>query len=125
MRHRDTRRPRRRKFLWTLAWPWIAAVMLAVGYVVFTTFPGLLPTVDVVNDPDRMPTRAERVDQLVERHDCWVDRAPADMRGEFPGHAVVTTASGRTVYSARHVDRALHHVFHDEYPDLTVHAFCR
>lgn len=73
--------------------------------------------------------RATSAAALVDAHDCWTGAAdmPADMRGQFPGHVVVTPASsGRTTYSADLVGPALDNVFDDDpSPAMTVHAFCR
>lgn len=70
-------------------------------------------------DVQEQPSRAE---VLIERHDCWTSDAPADMRGELPGHAVVTVG-GRVRYTDS--TAALEHVFHSEHPQMVVHGFCR
>lgn len=68
-----------------------------------------------------------RVQALVERHDCWVGKAPADMEGQIPGHAVVTyTGDPGPVYEGGlTVDLALRQVFEGKEQGLEVHAFCR
>ena len=68
------------------------------------------------------PTAAQR---LLDRHDCWSDRAPADMAGRLPGHVVVSSGAGAPHYSARMVGPALDHVFRGKHPAMTVHGFCR
>lgn len=52
------------------------------------------PTGDPIPAPDvathvssRPHPQADRLDRLVERHECWTGAAPADV---IPGHAVVT-----------------------------------
>jgi hypothetical protein len=63
---------------------------------------------------------------LIESHDCWSERAPADMRDRLPGHVVVTTRSGRTVYGGpRLVGKALDQQFAHKPAGLTVWGFCR
>lgn len=66
---------------------------------------------------------------LAEAHDCWTgsDDVPADLRGQLPGHVVVTRAgSERPTYSAALVGPALDHVFGTAADTaMTVHAFCR
>jgi hypothetical protein len=63
---------------------------------------------------------------LLDRHACWTDRAPADMRGRLPGHVVVSTRSGRTVYGGtRLVGMALDQQFAHKPAGLTVWGFCR
>jgi hypothetical protein len=66
---------------------------------------------------------------LVDVHDCWTgsDDIPADMRGELPGHVVVTSAgTERPAYSAAMVGPALDQVFGAAADTgLVVHAFCR
>ena len=63
---------------------------------------------------------------LLDEHGCWRDQAPADMRGKLPGHVVVSTRSGRTVYGgARLVGKALEQQFGHKPSGLTVWGFCR
>lgn len=62
-------------------------------------------------------------DVLASTHDCW--RAGEPAKAAWPGHVVVTTEDGHTVYSAKYVHQALEQVFHGRYPNLVVHAFCR
>ena len=73
---------------------------------------------------DRPPAPGSPRD-LIDRHACWTDEAPADMEGRFPGHVVVTRPDQRTVYSARLVGPSLEQVFDGADHDLRVHAFCR
>jgi len=61
---------------------------------------------------------------LSKAHGCWSGEAPADMKGKFPGHVVVTY-QGQTVYSATLVGPAMDHTFKNEYPGMVVHAWCR
>ena len=77
--------------------------------------------------PSRTTTPAEaRSQQLIEAHGCWRQQAPADMRGKLPGHVVVTTRVGRTVYGGRRlVGHALDQQFAHQPAGLTVWAFCR
>jgi hypothetical protein len=67
------------------------------------------------------------ITRLVERHDCWAGDAPADMRGKFPGHVVVTRAGqARPTYGgARLVGLSLEQIFDGADHGLEVHAFCR
>jgi hypothetical protein len=63
---------------------------------------------------------------LLHAHDCWREKAPADMRGQVPGHVVVTTRSGRTVYGGpRLAGKALEQQFGHKRAGLTVWGFCR
>jgi hypothetical protein len=65
-------------------------------------------------------------DDLLHRHDCWRQDPPRDMRHQLPGHVVVTTRSGRTVYGGtRLVGRALDQELADKPAGLTVWGFCR
>ena len=74
------------------------------------------PTVEAVVTPDH----------LLDKHGCWSDQAPADMRGKLPGHVVVSTRSGRTVYGGtRLVGMALDQQFAHKPAGLTVWGFCR
>ena len=66
-----------------------------------------------------------RADRLAEKYDCWTHDAPADMTGKRPGHVVVSTATGRAVYSAALVGRALDQAVGGHDRGLLVHAFCR
>lgn len=74
-----------------------------------------------------------RTAALVEQHHCWSTAAdtPPDMRGEIPGHVVVTTvvSAPDAVYSADLVAAALDQVVRPGMTtpgaDLVVHAFCR
>jgi hypothetical protein len=48
------------------------------------------------------------------------------MRGQVPGHVVVTTRSGRAVYGGpRLTAKALEHQFGHKRAGLTVWGFCR
>ena len=77
------------------------------------------------SSPASEPT-ASRAEQLVEVHGCWTGPAPSDMRYEVPGHVVVTTRAGRTVYGGpRLVRKALDQVFAHTRNGLVIHAFCR
>lgn len=78
-------------------------------------------------DGEDAPVKYEQTppERLVEQNDCWSGRAPRDMEGKRPGHAVVTDAKGRTSYSAEKVGPALAHVFEGKHEGLIVHAFCR
>ena len=75
--------------------------------------------------PYHDPSAGYVADELA-AHDCWTGEAPADMRGEIPGHVVVTVAgSDRPEYRGRHMtSKALKQIF-DERLGLTVHGFCR
>ena len=103
-------------FLRTLALPIGFVVTLAVG----------LAGVDAPGLPaETVGSHASAAQRLLDRHDCWSDRAPADMAGRLPGHVVVSSGAGAPHYSARMVGAALDHVFHGKHPGLTVHGFCR
>ncbi|GAB3988956.1 hypothetical protein GCM10028771_02810 [Nocardioides marmoraquaticus] len=70
------------------------------------------------------PVMAEAL-RLVEYYGCWTGDAPADMRGEVPGHVVVIDA-GEAVYGGdRLVGLALRQVFDGEDHGLVVAGFCR
>ncbi len=67
-----------------------------------------------------------RVEHLLDVHDCWSGAAPAEMRHRIPGHVVVTTRRGRTVYGdPRLVGKALDQEFAHKRAGLTIHGFCR
>jgi len=111
----------------------------ALGYctVVLAVGMGLISQVAVneapLDSPDASLTIEQRsardVRALFTAHDCWTgqDDMPVDMRGEYPGHVIVTRASAvQPVYSHALVGRALDQVFgSDSDSQLTVHAFCR
>lgn len=117
----------------------VAGVAAGHGVVRLAIDAGLAPEMTVhdtsLGSPshDTMLTREQRhaqeVRALVDVHDCWTgsDDVPADLRGRYPGHVVVTvTRASRPTYSAALVGAALDHVFGtDAGPDMTVHAFCR
>lgn len=98
---------------------------LAVGAGVMTVWgPASVLELDRADLPtDRAPSG--RPLRLAAAHDCWTGAAPADMKGRIPGHVVVTTPGGRTVYSARLVGPALEQTFDGQGAGLVVHAFCR
>lgn len=100
----------------------VALAALAAGIAVTGTVAAL--TAEQSDDtPTPAPSKAE---VLIDRHDCWSGPAPADMEGELPGHVVVTTSAGETVYAgSRRVGQALEQVFEGADHGLTVHAFCR
>lgn len=101
----------------------IAKVVIVGGLLAGMQFTSMQSVVvaDPGNDFDRGPTTVET---LIAAHDCWTGSAPADV--EIPGHVVVTTPAGDTVYAgARRVGQALEQVFDGAGHGLTVHAFCR
>ena len=72
---------------------------------------------------DPPPPAPSRVEQLVDRYDCWTSDAT---NPPFPGHVVVTLPDGRVVYGgARRTGQALDQLFGGADHNLTVHAFCR
>ena len=81
---------------------------------------------DLGTSPSTPPTAETRALDLYNAHDCWRDKAPADMRGRVPGHVVVTRRNGRTVYGGpRLVSRALDQQFANKPAGLKIWAFCR
>lgn len=121
----------------------IAALSIAAGgalgfaCVTIAVETGLVPdlTINTYSSPsagspvtDSVPV-ADEGRELAKAHKCWTgsDDIPADMRGEYPGHVVVTRAnSEHPTYSAAMVGPALDEVFGTTAgTGLTVHAFCR
>src|SRR3954451_22189640 len=88
------------------------AVVAAWG-VRLSTSGGLYAHDDDVHYPSSPAAEAAPTPgHLLEAHACWTGHAPADMRNRLPGHVVVTTRSGRTVYGGpRLVGRALDQQF--------------
>jgi hypothetical protein len=80
------------------------AVVVATAFLAVAVASGLAadPAAPVVSS-GRAPVPGERI---IEAHDCWTGVAPSDMKGQLPGHVVVTR-EGRTVYSAAQVGPAL------------------
>lgn len=73
--------------------------------------------------PPAIAPEQTRAELLIERHDCWTGKAPADV--DMPGHVIWQHPDGRTVYSARLVGPALDTIFADgNLPGRAV-AFCR
>lgn len=70
------------------------------------------------------PAQPSPAEILADIHGCWSGEAPADMRGQIPGHVVMILPDGRTVYSTD-VGRAMRHLFETPERGLTVFAFCR
>lgn len=63
---------------------------------------------------------------LLDQHHCWSGEAPKDMRGQIPGHVVVTRPDGSTTYAGRRLTgQALGQLFAGERHGLTVWGFCR
>jgi hypothetical protein len=82
------------------------------------------PTSSASSAPSERATRSTLGERLIEVHDCWTGDAPTYMAGQIPGHVVVTTRKGRTIYSASLVGPALDQVFGGSTRGLTVRAFC-
>jgi hypothetical protein len=83
--------------------------------------------------PDRVITAQESGEssgspvgqRLLEQHDCWSGRAPAQHAGAVPAGAVVIPAGAdEPVHGRLWVEPALEHVFEDKRPGLTVLGFC-
>lgn len=70
------------------------------------------------------PAQPSPAEILADLHGCWTGEAPADMRGQIPGHVVMILPDGSTVYSTD-VSRAMAHIFTHPEAGLTVYAFCR
>lgn len=104
----------------------------AVGGVLLALDLDRAETVSGLASEHPASTSPGRADVLMERHRCWAGAAPVDMVGAIPGHAVVTTAQGRVVYSVDQVGPALEQLAYDgTIPgegvdhDLQVWGFCR
>jgi hypothetical protein len=70
--------------------------------------------------------QVSRSEALLVAHHCWSGDAPRRMRGQLPGHVVVTNRRGRTMYGGtRLVGLALDQQFNHKPAGLTVHGFCR
>ncbi len=107
--------------LWSLVVTCLMSAALVAGGLLWTGSTAQSLPSSPAAEP--APSRAER---LVETHGCWTGPAPADMRDQVPGHVVVTTRAGRTVYGGpRLVRKALDQVFADRPGGLGIHAFCR
>jgi hypothetical protein len=121
----------------------VAITAAATGSVVALTHEwtldlssGSLPADTAIVPQDALNPAARsdaRTAALVREHHCWSSAAtvPPDMRGEIPGHVVVTTAGSapHVVYSAGLVAAALDEVLRPGVftpgRALVVHAFCR
>jgi hypothetical protein len=65
--------------------------------------------------------QVERVQHLIDGHDCWSGATPAGMRDRIPGHAVVTLPGRRAAYFSSGIGFA---VWTGDRAG-TLHAFCR
>ena len=107
--------------LWGLVVTCLLGVALVAGGLIWTGSTAQSLPSSPASDP--APSRAQ---ELVEDHGCWTGPAPADMRFEVPGHVVVTTRAGRTVYGGpRLVSKALDQQFAHQRHGLVIHGFCR
>ena len=94
---------------------------LALSAVLFGNDP---TDTDPEYHPGSRPTAVEVGPAMVQGHDCWVHEAPPGV--SIPGHVVVTTPEGRTVYGGpRLTGLALEQVFDHIDHGLTVWGFCR
>jgi hypothetical protein len=62
---------------------------------------------------------------LIDEHDCWSAKAPPDMTGKLPAHAIVATGPAPHYVDAVLTGQALDQVFSGEDHGLVVYAFCR
>lgn len=114
-----------------------AVVKTALLTVAAATWLGVAAVGQAYNGPSELgitdsqlqvvrPTAPGSARSLIEKHDCWTGRAPADMAGKLPGHAVVSFRNLAPAYVGTNgVGPALEHVFEARHPEITVHAFCR
>jgi len=102
----------------------IAAVGFAAGVVLVLAVVDRAERVEPArDDTGAVDAEVARVEQLIERHECWTDEVPQEHEGELPG-GVVVTRGDRSFYSTELVGPALDQVFDDRDAGLTVHAFC-
>lgn len=104
----------------------LLAVVAAWGVRLMTG--GALYADDAASQPpsSRAAQASVTPSHLLEAHDCWTLQAPADMRGQVPGHVVVTTRSGAAKYAGpRLVKAALDQQFAHKPAGLTIWGFCR
>lgn len=82
--------------------------------------------VQVITAQDSSPSPKPPVGQrLLDKHDCWSGRAPAEQADAIPAAAVVIPAgSDEPVHGSSWVEPAFEHVFEDKRPGLTVLGFC-
>ena len=103
--------------LLTVAAAWLGMSQIGSG----TTSPHTDAQVEVAR-----PTAPGSPGELIEKYGCWTGATPPDMVGVIPGHAVVTFGTGSAAYVGTNgVGKALEHVFEEQHPNITVHAFCR
>lgn len=97
----------------------LAMPIIVTGVFAATSLSGSLETVTV----ETAPPVYDPAQAIAAEHGCWTGKAPEGVT--IPGHVVVTTADGRTVYAGpKVVADALDQVFNHIPHGLTVHAFC-
>ncbi len=102
----------------------VAAVGFAAGVVLVMAVVDQAERVEPArDDTGAVDAEVARVEQLIDRHDCWTDEVPPEYERELPG-GVVVTRGDRSFYSIELVGPALDQVFDDRHAGLTVHAFC-
>lgn len=114
----------RRRVLQVVVWPTAAVVGFGATYVVAGAL--VAGTLRLTDDPtDSAPVAVDpevaRVLRLVDEHDCWSGPAPADMKDQIPGHAVVTLPGRHAQYLSSDVGFA---IWTGE-REGRLHAFCR
>ncbi|MEU0313283.1 hypothetical protein [Nocardioides sp. NPDC006273] len=62
---------------------------------------------------------------LIAQHDCWSAKAPGNMTGRLPSHAIVATGATPRYVDSGLTGKALDQVFEGEDHGLVVYAFCR
>lgn len=99
----------------------LAATVLAPTPVQSGTPTEAVPVVTTVPVQEAHPAAL-----LMGEHDCWTGDAPPRMRGQLPGHVVVTkTGADGPVYGGpRLVGQALDQTFAGGDHGLTVWGFC-
>lgn len=108
------------KNLMTKALAKAVAYTLGFGVMLFV-WP--LIGITAVQVPNDTPAPAHPSEALIAAHDCWTGKAPEDVK--MPGHAVIGKGDHVWYAGPVGVNKALEHVFNDQYPNLTVYAFCR
>lgn len=104
----------------------ITTTLIAAG-TVYVVAHSVTPAAETVVTPehraDPAPAPEPLANRLVKQHACWTGMAPEGIA--LPGHVVVTTRDGRTLYSAVLVAPALEQLFVQNVDNgLDIHGFC-
>lgn len=74
--------------------------------------------------PHATAMKSTQAERLIDRHHCWTDEAPTNMRGTIPGHVVITSGNHTRIGGTHMVGQALEQIFDGTDHGLTVHGFC-